>query len=373
MAVRRSLGIIVIVLAWYFGMPINYIIILGLLALFVIFVVVPAIFHYNATLQRHMVFLPWVKWPKNIDFNKPQNEGLKGTLNYYLETDPSVQVGVWHLLPESQILESERFDEISDPEEVRKFYDDSLRNGKTIMLYLHGNTGSRGRDHRIELYKVLRSLDYHVIAFDYRGYADSSPAILTKTGVVSDALAVYRHVIKLADGRSPVFVYGHSLGTAVSSQLVSNLCLEGHDPPKGLILESPFNNIYDEIKKHPMSYPWRKMPAFDWIFTGNLAKNDVGFASDAVISNIHIPIIIFHAEDDLVVPYELGQKLYETALEKRPKNFKPIQFVPFSYVHGYGHKYIYAAPEMPEMIEDFVNRTLNDNWNNLRVYDKSLK
>ena len=34
--------------------------------------------------------------------------------------------------------------------------------------------------------------------------------------------------------------------------------------PNGLVLESPFNNIYDEIRNHPMGWIWRKMPYFDW-------------------------------------------------------------------------------------------------------------
>ena len=35
-------------------------------------------------------------------------------------------------------------------------------------------------------------MDFHVVAFDYRGYADSSTHIApTETGVVKDARAVY--------------------------------------------------------------------------------------------------------------------------------------------------------------------------------------
>ena len=34
-------------------------------------------------------------------------------------------------------------------------------------------------------------MDYHVITFDYRGYADSTPAPPHETGVVSDAMTVY--------------------------------------------------------------------------------------------------------------------------------------------------------------------------------------
>ena len=62
-----------------------------------------------------------------------------------------------------------------------------------------------------------------------------------------------------------------SLGTGVASHLVSLLCQEGA-PPAGLVLESPFNNIFDEVRNHPMSWVWRKMPWFDWFFTDSLAK-----------------------------------------------------------------------------------------------------
>ena len=38
---------------------------------------------------------------------------------------------------------------------------------------------------------MFRKMDYHVITFDYRGYADSTPAPPHETGVVSDAMTVY--------------------------------------------------------------------------------------------------------------------------------------------------------------------------------------
>ena len=43
-----------------------------------------------------------------------------------------------------------------------------------------------------------------------------------------------------------MLVWGHSLGTAVSSHLVADLCQQEHRPC-GLVLESPFNNIFDEV------------------------------------------------------------------------------------------------------------------------------
>jgi abhydrolase domain-containing protein 12 len=56
-----------------------------------------------------------------------------------------------------------------------------------------------------------------------------------------------------------------------------------------------------QVKIHPMSFLWRKMPLFDFFFTGTLNNNDVGFVSDQKIGAIHIPILIMHAKVGFVV------------------------------------------------------------------------
>ncbi len=180
---------------------------------------------------------------------------------------------------------------------LRAWYREMMsESGRPIVLYMHGNTGSRAREHRVDQYVFLRRLGYHVVCFDYRGYADSSQDIPTKRGVVTDGHAMYNYVREYSrPGGAPVFVWGHSLGTAVASAVVANLCAAG-DPPDALVLESPFNNIRDEIREHPMSYLWRKMPYFDWFFAGSLNKSDVAFFSDDCIKKIHIPILILHAK-----------------------------------------------------------------------------
>ena len=51
-------------------------------------------------------------------------------------------------------------------------------------------------------FKVLRSMDFHVITFDYRGFADSSKHIApTETGVVKDARVVYDWLRSRAGGK----------------------------------------------------------------------------------------------------------------------------------------------------------------------------
>ncbi|CAL4058670.1 unnamed protein product [Meganyctiphanes norvegica] len=332
---------------WHWGIELKTVLLGGFLVLLVTYTVVPLFYHYNGWLQRHLVFLTFVNYPKGIDFDKPENEGLPGTRNFYVETEDNIRVGVWHILPASLI------DTAEAAENRTEFFNNSLCDDRPVLLYLHGNTASRAVPHRVELYKLLRKMDYHVVAFDYRGYADSSKVVPTETGIVHDACVVYRYV-KERVGTSPLVVWGHSLGTGVSCHAVSHMCLSG-EPPTALILESPFNNIKDEIRYHPLTSIFRKMPKFEWLFLTPLSSNGIDFRSDEHIAHINTPILILHAEDDLVVPYMLGHKLYEVAKKIRPKDADLIQFKGFESKHGYAHKFIYMAPELPQIIRQFFN------------------
>lgn len=110
------------------------------------------------------------------------------------------------------------------------------------------------------------------------------------------------------------------------------------------------------------------MPWFDWFFTGSLSKSDVAFFSDRVIGNIDIPILILHAKDDHVVPFVLGVKLYEAAKASRKAESRPLFFVPFESHHGYAHVSIHLAPELPKIVKEFFNKSIENTWD-----DKNLQ
>jgi len=314
---------------------------LGLIV-FILYVIIPLVYRFSPLLQRHLIFLPYLRWPVGVNFSRPDVQGLNATRNFYLETEAGVSVGVWHVLPQS--LMNKSYD-IDDQEK-------SLAEGYPVVLYLHGNSGSRVNNHRLELYKILQSLDYHVITLDYRGYADSSAALMSENGVVTDANAVFSYIKKYSS-HSRIVVWGHSLGTGVASRLVSELCL-GNDGPYGLVLESPFNNIRDEIRSHPLSYIFRPIPAFDWFFTEPLKANDLAFESDRHIKNVNCPILILHAQDDAVIPVFLAKKLYDSALNQRSEQWPSVQLIEFDQSFGYGHTYICRAPELSSIIQEFV-------------------
>lgn len=196
-----------------------------------------------------------VRYPTNLDLSKPDTLGLYATrsfhVNYEDEDKQIIRIACWHVLPNTiakrfhkQLQLSDetlknitndphyKANYLDDPAEARykvveqiigeyydsKNVDDNRRLFEEILrqthnpicLYIHGNTGSRANGHRVEVYKTLRRLGYHVIAIDYRGFADSSDVSPTERGCVADALAVYSFIKNLTN--NPVFVYGHSLG-----------------------------------------------------------------------------------------------------------------------------------------------------------------
>ena len=63
-------------------------------------------------------------------------------------------------------------------------------------------------------------------------------------------LCRFDYVYSKSNGR--VIVWGHSLGAGVSSHMAALVSMQG-TPPRHLILESPFNNLKDEIQFHPLS------------------------------------------------------------------------------------------------------------------------
>ncbi|XP_064098318.1 lysophosphatidylserine lipase ABHD12-like [Macrobrachium nipponense] len=98
---------------------------------------------------------------------------------------------------------------------------------------------------------------------------------------------------------------------------------------------------------------FRGLPYFDWAFVEPLKDIDVQFQSDVHITKITTPLIILHAHDDRVIPFDLGKKLHEAGQNGRSPEH-PISFIEFKAELGYGHNYIAKAPELTSIIRDFI-------------------
>ncbi|XP_037554127.1 lysophosphatidylserine lipase ABHD12 [Nematolebias whitei] len=324
--------------------------------LLLVYVSVPVIVKLFPSIQAKLVFLNFVRIPYFIDLKRPLDQGLNHTRNFYLEPEPGLRIGAWHTVPSHMWRAAQGKD--------GNWYDSTFGSAHPIILYLHGNAGTRGGDHRVQLYKVrakpdqvsIQIIDVRRVVIDQfrnsQGWGDSdgypSEGVMT-----SDALFVYDWLKQRTDKSLPLYIWGHSLGTGVATNLVRRLCDRG-SPPDSLILESPFTNIREEAKSHPFTLVYRFLPGFDWFFLDTISANSIHFASDENVNHIFCPVLILHAEDDTVVPFHLGKKLYNVASQSKSLSGHKVQFVSFPSSLSYKHKFIYRSPELPGILSDFL-------------------
>ncbi|CAJ0590217.1 unnamed protein product [Cylicocyclus nassatus] len=264
---------------------------------------------------------------------------------FYLRGDEG-NVGVWHMLPKSLSYKYREKGIHPQDEDIEESLSDEKH---PVIVYLHGNSFDRTIGHRVELYNVLNKLDYHVVAFDYRGYGDSDGDPSEK-GLVNDSLLIYEYV-RQHSGNNTVIIWGHSMGTGVAVHLVKNLCVDGN-PPEGLVLESPFNNLGDAIMGHVLGIPlrWMSDELLRKCILEPLRRTGLDMISDKRIPNITCPILMLHAENDHVIPVTLARKLRDAAVASQ----RDIKYVEFETSKNYKHKFIYMAPELSTLVPEFV-------------------
>jgi len=168
------------------------------------------------------------------------------------------------------------------------------------ILFLHGVAGNIS--HRAENAAALHAqLDAHVFLFDYRGYGRSSGEP-DEEGTYLDAEAAFDVLCQRSDLDSHrIILFGHSLGGAIAIELASRL------GPRvcGLVVESTFTSARDLARLMFPIVPENAVP-------------DV-YNSLAKIPQVRTPLMVTHAEQDELLPPDMGRALYESASD--PKSF----------------------------------------------------
>lgn len=168
---------------------------------------------------------------------------------------------------------------------------------RTILI-LHGNGGNIAD--RLPWMERLHALGAHLLIFDYRGYGRSAGKPF-EAGVYRDAQAAYDWWAAREQGKDASLVLlGESLGGAVAVHLAAKVS------PDGLVLQSTFTSAWDMAKT--------MMPI------GLLQPlMNVHFDSAHTIAGVRCPKLMLHGTGDAVVPFRLGEKLFELA--PPPKEF----------------------------------------------------
>ncbi len=176
-----------------------------------------------------------------------------------------------------------------------------VENERGTVLFCHGNAGNIS--HRLEIISILHKLGFSTFIFDYRGYGESGGRTSEK-GTYRDAESAWRWLtVTMNIPSERIVIMGRSLGGPIAAWLARE------HTPKALILESTFSSMPD---MGAALYPW--LPAR---FLSRFKYPTIEYVRD-----IRCPVLVVHSPVDDLVPFELGQRIFDAANE--PKAFLEI-------------------------------------------------
>ena len=179
---------------------------------------------------------------------------------------------------------------IPSDNELNAWYFEKDQNFKTL-LFFHGNAGSL--ENRIYKLNDLSKLNLNYLIVAYRGFSGNKGSP-TEEGLYKDARAA-KYWLNLNNiNDQNIIVYGESLGTAVAIDLAKDHKFAG------IILESPFTSMLKLSRKY-----------YAWLPTGLLLKDK--YETDKKINKVFSPILILHGRNDNIVPFEMGETLFNQA------------------------------------------------------------
>lgn len=261
--------------------------------------------------------------------------GLVGAKSIRLESLSGNTIGVWHIPPPD-------------------CPDQSLSDARKVILYCHGNAFHRGFDHRLQLYKRLIRQGFHVITFDYSGFADSAgrPTI---PNLVKDAVSVFKWAISQVEQHDcTIVVWGHSLGTHISTKALLTYCSEEHRKPDCLVLEAPFTTAIEASEYFPISkIALTLYPFFKSSMQNTLHSYESTCSTIDILRLIPMPILIMHSEDDQRVDFNLGVKLYEETISDPTAKSRFIRFLHVDKRHQVKH-YTARYPQTEAVVQEFL-------------------
>jgi uncharacterized protein len=171
---------------------------------------------------------------------------------------------------------------------------------KPVIVYFHGNGGSLR--YGAARFRQLIGAGIGLVALEYRGYGgnEGSPS---EHGLIADGEAAYAYAAAHYPV-SQIVLWGQSLGSGVA------VAVAAQKPVARIILEAPFTSTAAVASLRYWYVP-----------VGLLMKDQ--FHSDRRIQKVTAPLLILHGVKDQVVPYAMGERLFELA--NQPKHI--VQFL----------------------------------------------
>lgn len=177
----------------------------------------------------------------------------------------------------------------------------------TMVLYLHGNAENIS-SHSMSMYWLARE-NIDLFALDYRGFGVSEgKAMLPEVFQDIEAAAVW---LRQQYPQKKLVIVAQSIGTALAVNFVAKAA-ETYQID-GLVLDAPFTG-YGAVARSALSsniIGW-----LVWPFTVLLPRQWDPMQS---ASQITLPLLVMHSQQDRVVPYKQGKKLFKAIANNNPR------------------------------------------------------
>jgi fermentation-respiration switch protein FrsA (DUF1100 family) len=194
-----------------------------------------------------------------------------------------------------------------------------------VILFCHGNAGNISD--RLDNIRLLLEKGFAVFIFDYRGYGRSGGKP-SERGIYMDGLAAYDYLVEKEHFPSnKIILFGRSLGAAVAIEIAVQKDI------MAIIIESGFTSTKEMAKSMLVFMP------FSWFLPAN-------YNNLAKIAHIKAPKLIIHGDEDGLVPFSMGEKLF--AASKEPKYLYALR--------GAGHNdtYVVGGPAYFQTLSKFA-------------------
>jgi hypothetical protein len=177
------------------------------------------------------------------------------------------------------------------------------------ILYFHGN-GETVPDYDY-VAPVYQNKGLNLFVADYRGYgmSDGSPSSGAMIRDTHPIFKGFKAFLRDLENTGNVFVMGRSLGSAPALEVAYHYQKE----LKGLIIESGFASGRNQLKRLGLSYLFQE-------------EEPIGFGNHLKISEVTMPTLIIHGEEDEIIPVTEGKALYSLSGSKE----KSSLFIPYA-------------------------------------------
>ena len=203
------------------------------------------------------------------------------------------------------------------------FHKKDLNKFKTIV-YFHGNAGKL--ENRIHKLNHFKDMDINFLIISWRGFSKNSGKP-TEQGLYKDGKSAIDWLKNMGLDDKDIILYGESLGTGIAIEIAQNKKFAG------LILETPFTSMIDAAKN-----------VYPYIPVGLLLKDR--YENDKKIKNINIPLLVMHGEEDQIIPFKMGKKIYEIANKPKYSYFTKYD----NHMMEYDEKLVFALRSFMESL-----------------------